>query len=305
LLEVERNAAKFFATESALYYVSGYLGNAILLRGLREDYDVIFYDKESHYSVLDGIATADKPAVAFAHRDADDLKTQVARHLKPTERPMVICDGVFPVSGGLSPIPEYVDVLQKYDDFTICVDDAHATGVIGELGHGCYEHLGLSGPRLYSSGTLSKALGGHGGIIAGDASLIERLKNKSKIPNGSSSPPTPAAAASAKALEILRDTPELRKRLWDNTLYAKSRFRELGFDVNDTPVPIICLSSKKANLETLPDKLLDKGIAISRYYAGGHAYSSVPAGGAVRIAIFSDHTRQQIDRLVQEIGTLI
>lgn len=305
LLEVERNAADFFAAESALYYVSGYLGNAILLQGLRDDYDVIYYDKESHYSVLDGIASADKPSVAFAHCDAGDLKSQVARHLKPSERPLVICDGVFPVSGELPPIPDYIDVLEKYDGFTICVDDAHVTGVIGELGRGCFEYLGLSNSRLFSSGTLSKALGSHGGIIAGDTHLIERLKSQSRMPFASSSPPTPAAAASAKALEILRETPELRKRLWDNTRYAKGRFRELGFDLNRTPVPIICLSSKNVGLETLPSRLLDKGIAISRYYAGGDAYSSVPEGGAVRIAIFSDHTKQQIDRLVEEIGTLV
>jgi len=305
LLEVERNAAKFFATESALYYVSGYLGNTILIQGLRDSYDVIFYDSESHYSVLDGIALADKPAIAFAHRDACDFKSQVSRHLKPTQRPLLISDGVFPISGEVAPIPEYVDVLRKYDEFTICVDDAHATGVIGEMGRGVFEYLGISGSRLFSSGTLSKALGGHGGIIAGNADLIKRLKSQSKIPFASSSPPTPAAAASAKALELLQETPELRKRLWDNTLYAKGRFRELGFDVNHTPVPIICLSSTNVDLKRLPRRLLDNGIAISRYYAGGDAYSSVPAGGAVRIAIFSEHTKQQIDRLVEEIGALV
>jgi len=305
LLDVERNAAKFLGAESALYYVSGYLGNTVLLQGLRDDYDVIFYDRESHYSVLDAIAVAGKPAVAFSHRDADDLKTQVARHLKPSQRPVVICDGVFPVSGELSPIPEYVEVLEAYDEFTICVDDAHATGVIGEQGRGCYEHFGLSGSRLYSSGTLSKALGGHGGIIAGDTSLIERLKEQSTIPNGSSSPPTPAAAASAKALEMLQENPELRTRLWDNTIYAKGRLRDLGFGLNQTPVPIICLSSKNVDLATLPDRLLDRGIAISRFYSGGDAYSSVPEGGAVRIAIFSSHTKQQIDRLVEEMARIV
>ncbi|MBC8875224.1 MAG: pyridoxal phosphate-dependent aminotransferase family protein [Planctomycetes bacterium] len=305
LLEVERNAAKFFATESALYYVSGYLGNTILLQGLRDSYDVIFYDNESHYSVLDGIALADKPAIAFAHRDANDLTRQVARHLKPTQRPLLISDGVFPISGEIPPIPDYVDVFEQYDGSTICVDDAHATGVIGEMGRGCFEYLGASGTRLFSSGTLSKALGGHGGIIPGSADLIERLKSRSKIPFASSSPPTPAAAASARALEILQETPVLRKKLWDNTLYAKSRFRALGFDVNDTPVPIICLAGTDADLKTLPDRLLDKDIAISRFYSGGDAYSSVPEGGAVRIAIFSSHTKQQIDRLVEEIARIV
>jgi 8-amino-7-oxononanoate synthase len=305
LLEVESRAARFFAVESTLYYVSGYLGNSILLQGLRDDYDVVFVDAESHYSVLDGASLVDKPVVAFAHRSADDLKRQVARHLKPSQRPLLICDGVFPISGELSPTAAYVEVLEKYDEYTICVDDAHATGVIGEQGRGSFEYLGLSGERLYSSGTLSKALGGHGGIIAGDRSLIERLKSNSKVPFASSSPPTAAAAATAKALEILHENPQLRERLWDNATYAKSKLRDLGFDLNPTPVPIICLSSGSVDLETLPRELLARGIAVSRFYPGAECYSSVPEGGAVRIAIFSTPTKEQIDRLANEIRALV
>lgn len=305
LLEVEARAATFFGAESALYYVSGYLGNTILLQGLRDDYDVVFVDRGSHDSVLDATRLAGKPVVAFRHRDADDLKRQLAEHVKPRERPALISDGIFPVSGELSPIPDYVDVLEKYQEFTICVDDAHATGVIGEKGRGCFEHLGVSGPRLYSSGTTSKALGGYGGIIAGSTNLIDRLKRGSRIPSASSSPPTPAAAAAAKAMEILEADPQLRERLWDNATYTKRKLRALGFDVNDTPVPIICLSGGSADLETLPGRLLERGIAVSRFYSGPESYSSVPEGGAVRIAVFSSHTKEQIDRLVEEIGSWV
>ncbi|MBN1854496.1 MAG: pyridoxal phosphate-dependent aminotransferase family protein [Pirellulales bacterium] len=305
LLEVECNAAKFFASESALYYVSGYLGNAILLQGLRDDYDIIFYDQESHFSVRDGIAVSGKTAIPFSHKDADDLKKQMALHLKPSQRPLLICDGIFPISGEISPVDDYLDVLAPYDAFTICVDDAHATGVIGEKGRGTYEYLGLTGPHLYSSGTLSKALGGYGGIIAGKTQWIERLKSNSIIPFAASPPPTPAAAASAKGLEILHANPQLRKKLWDNVHYVKGKLRALGLDMKDTPVPIICLSSAKINIEQLPARLLDRGIAVSRFYSGGQSYSSVPKGGAVRIAIFSSHTTEQLDRLAFEIGNLM
>jgi glycine C-acetyltransferase/8-amino-7-oxononanoate synthase len=305
LLEVEARAAEFFAAESALYYVSGYLGNSILLQGLRDDYDVVFVDRQSHYSVLDGVSLVGKPVVAFAHRDADDLKTQLAQRLQPPQRPLLISDGVFPISGEVPPIAEYVEVLERYPGFTVCVDDAHATGVIGENGRGSLEYLGLAGPQLHSSGTLSKALGAHGGIIAGNTSLIERLKRGSRMPSASSSPPTPAAAAAAEALEIVRENPRLRERLWGNAIYAKGKLRELGFDVNRTPVPIICLSSKHVDLGALPGRLLDRGIAVSRYYSGAESYSSVPEGGAVRIAVFSTHTKEQIDRLAAEIAALV
>jgi len=305
LLSVEQNAAKFFETEDTLYYASGYLGNSILLQGLSDDYDIIFLDAESHYSIRDGAAIADKPVFPFAHCDAGDLRSQLRKHLGPDQRPLVICDGVFAVSGKIAPIPAYFSVLERYDPFIICVDDAHAIGVIGQKGHGTFEYHGLSDPRLYSSGTLSKALGGYGGIIAADKALRRKLVSKSRMVCASSAPPTPAAAATAKALEILYNHPELRRELWDNVAYAKSSLRALGFEIDETPVPIICLSSKTAKLETLPRDLLSRGIAVSRWYAGSKAYSGVPANGAIRIAIFATHSREQIDRLTNEIKELL
>lgn len=303
LLEVEERAANFFEKESALYYVSGYLGNSILLQGLRDKYDIIYADQESHYSVMDGASMARKPVVTFAHLDAEDLRAKIQQSLKPSQRPLVICDGIFPVSGEISPIPEYLNVLEEFDRPLICVDDAHATGVIGEKGQGTFEYFGLEGENLYSSCTLSKALGGHGGIIAGDKEFIETLKNLSNIPYSSSAVPTPAAAATAKALEILTEKPEMRKNLWEKVFYTKKSLLHLGLKVNDTPVPIICLDIKGTNLESLQKELFSRNIAV--LYVPGGAYSSVPESGAIRIAIFSNHSKSQIDRLVEEMSNLI
>lgn len=303
LLEVEQRAAKFFEKESALYYVSGYLGNSILLQGLRDLYDIIFADQESHYSVMDGASMSRKSVITFAHLDAEDLRAKIHQSLEPSHRPLVICDGIFPVSGEISPIPEYLEAIEEFKGSLICVDDAHATGVIGEKGQGTFEYFGLKGKYFYFSGTLSKAFGGHGGIIAGDKEFIESLRNLSNIPYSSSAVPTPAAAATAKALEILSERPEMRRKLWENVFYAKKSFRDLGLKVNDTPVPIICLDIKGANLESLQRELFDKGIAV--LYVPGGAYSSVPETGAIRIAIFSNHSREQIDRLVEEMRKLL
>lgn len=301
LLAVERNAAKFFETESALYYSSGYMGNSILLQGLSDDYDMIFMDKDSHYSIRDGASIIGKPVVPFIHCDADDLEAQLRKHLGPAQRPLVISDGVFPISGRIAPIPDYLKILQSYDPFLICVDDAHVTGVIGKKGHGTFEYYGISDSRLFSCGTLSKALGGYGGIIAGDEALRNKLIKKSHMVFSSSPPPTPIAAASAKALDILTHHPELRHQLWDNVAHAKKGLRTLGFQIDKTPVPIICLSSETISLERLPQELLSKSLAISRWYANSQAYSSVPPNGALRIAIFATHSREQIDRLIDAI----
>lgn len=306
LPEVVKNACKLFDSENALYFVSGFLGNSILLDGLRDRYDIVFVDEESHYSVLHAASISQKPVVKFRYMDVDDFKNKVRENIKPSQRPLLICDGIFPISGDISPIPEYKMVLDQYENPIICVDDAHATGVIGEKGKGTYEYFGVQGDRLYSSGTLSKALGGHGGLICGSKELINRLNEKSNIHHAGSPAPIPAAAATAKALEILIKNPGLRKQLWDNVSYAKQSFRELGFDMNDSPVPIICLhakSKKEINFESLQLELFEKELAVTYLPAG--RYTSVPAGGAIRISIFSSHTREQIDRLVTTIKKLI
>lgn len=247
---------------------------------------------------------AGKPLVTFAHRNSADLALQLKTHLKPGQRPLLISDGVFPVSGELAPLAEYDKILSNYPDSILCVDDAHAYAVLGKNGRGSLEYWGIQGPRRYSCGTLSKAVGGHGGIITGTAECIQQLKTHIKIPLGSSTVPVPAAAAAAAGLEILSNNPQMRQQLWDNVAYAKSAFRELGFDsIPDTPVPIISLSHKDKNLSDIQTKLFEQDIVVQ--YSAAGAYTSVPEGGAIRIAIFSGHSTSQIDRLVQAIGLLV
>jgi len=237
-------------------------------------------------------------------RSPEDLNDKLEEHLQPFQRPIIVCDGIFPISGEMSPLPQYKEILDKYEDSIICVDDAHATGVIGEKGHGACEYFGIRKGKLISSGTLSKAMGGHGGIIFGTEELIIQLKRKSTLANACSSVPIPAAAANATALDILHHNPGMRKQLWDNVFYAKNRMREIGFDVNNTPVPIICLNMGRGmKAEQLQEYLFTKNIAVT--YVPEGAYTSVPKGGAVRISIFSAHSREQIDHLVDEIKSAV
>jgi len=301
LLGLEEAAARFFQQEAALYYVSGYLGNMILLRGLADEYDAIFMDESSHYSVTDAVALTGKPCYRFAHRSADDLKAQLAAHLKPAQRPLVISDGIFPITGEVAPVNDYLEVLADYDGYRVCVDDAHALGAIGEQGRGTYEYLGLErGENLYCCGTLSKAFGGHGGIITGPAEFIEGLRRDSSIYRASSGVPNPAAAASTRALEIVGRSPELRRRLWDNVALLKDELCRMGFQLPDNPVPIVLLHSMPGtDLKGLAEALFAKDIVVS--HRNEQAYTGVPAGGAIRIAVFATHTREQILRLSREI----
>lgn len=304
LLDVERSATKFFETESSLYFASGYLGNSILLKGLEDDYDVIFADEESHYSCFDGAAITGKPLIRFRHLDAEDLKRKLRYHLKPFKRPAVVSDGIFPVSGEIPPLPDYIEVLKRYDGHVLCIDDAHAVGVLGEKGQGTFEYFGIKGEGMHFSGTLSKAVGGFGGIIPGSEILVEKMTKKSKIPFSSSPLPPAAAAATAKAIELLMENPGWRKKLWENVIHAKEGLMSLGFPLDSSHVPIICLRAPAGvDLRRVERALYSEGIVVFYFEEG--AYSGVPEGGVIRIAIFSTHTKEQIDRLIQILKIIL
>lgn len=303
--EVEEAAAAYWEAERAVYYVTAYLGNAVLAQGLAGEYDRIFVDEAGHYSVWDGARTAGAPLHPFRHLDPADLADQLRRHLKPGERPLVFSDGVFPISGEIAPVPAYLDALAPYDGALLCLDDAHATGVLGAHGRGTIEHWGAdgrTGPRLYAAHTLSKALGSHGGVIAGDAALIERLNARARALVATSPSPLPAAGAAAWALRFMRTDTELRSRLRANVAAARAGLRRLGWPLPDSPVPILCLRARPGvDLGRLRDELFARDICVAHVTS----YSSTPPGGALRIAIFATHTPEQIERLISEIARLL
>lgn len=301
---VESAAASFCAAEAALYTVSAYLGSGLLLAGLRGQYDRIFVDSQAHFSVREGVAAANLPWHTFAHRDPDSLADVLRRELRAPERPIVLTDGLFPISGEIAPAAAYVDVLAPYDGARLCLDDAHAFGVLGAHGRGVVEHFGIahSVVPIHTTATLSKALGGHGGVIAGERAFIEMLWRNAPALAGSSPPPIPAAAASAWALDHVRAHPELLERLRANVQRARAGLGRLGWPLADSPVPILCLGARPGlDLARLQAELFARDLCVAHVTR----YSSTPAGGALRVAIFATHTDAQIDRLLDELGRLL
>jgi len=306
LLEVVERASAFLGTPSATYLISGYLAGMVLLQGLSDDYDAVFVDERSHYSVFDGIAASKKPVVRFRHRDVDDLSAKLADNVTAGQRPLVLSDGVFPTTGAIAPLQGYAEALSPYDNALLCVDDSHAIGVIGEHGRGTFEYLGLRGPGLYLVGTLSKAVGGVGGVVPGTAALMEKIGRHSHVPIGASPASVAAAAAAAMGLRILSEHPEMRKKLWDNVARVRAGLRKLGLDVDASPVPIVSIRSAgdpDLDVKRLQQELYKKHILIARFDA--HGYSDAPDGESLRIAVFSTHTESQIDRLVESIAGLL
>ena len=356
-LLLERGAAEFFGCEASFYFSAGYACNRILLRAVESDFDAIFLDEHSHYSVLEAAAQSGRPTFRFGHRNGADLADNLRRHLQPGRRPLVMTDGVFSVRGTIAPVADYCDVLGNYAGAGLLVDDAHGVGVLGDRGRGTLEHFGLfdgnvnaevsrfgpSSPhaqplsqrergdesgvplfgrssescnsltgtaceqavghtdercRLFLCATLSKGLGGFGGIIPGSERFIERVRKASHWYDGATAPPAPVTAAAARALELIRANPDLRTRLWSNVRLLKDGLRAMGFDVDDTPVPIICLAVGNAeNMQRIQRELMVRGIAVA-YMA---AYSGLSVAGGLRIAVFATHTETMIQQLLDEL----
>ncbi len=258
---------------------------------------------------------AQRPVFSFRHADPEDLRANIERSLKSGQRPLVMSDGVFAARGRIAPVTEYVEVLREYAGATLLLDDAHALGVLGPNGRGTFEHAclydkvngeiagsSLSAPCLLLCGTLSKAIGGYGGIIPGSRQVLEWLKKASHWYDGASAPPSPVAAATAGALELVIANPDLRARLRSNVRLLREGLRQMGLDVEDSPVPIACLVLGSAdNMRRIQGGLQERGI-LTVYMA---AYSGLGPEGALRLAVFATHTEAMIRELLDALRRLV
>jgi len=299
--ELEREAAAFFGAQHTLHLPTGYLGAAALVQASGAQFEQIFIDNDAHFSLWDAAHLSNLPITPFAHRQPAALTAALRRELRPGERPLLLSDGVFPISGEIAPLPDYLQIIAAYDG-QIILDDAHAAGVLGSNGRGTLDHFAVPPGLCRATATLAKALGGHGGLLWGERAWLERIERASRICAGASPAPLVSAAASARALAIARAQPMLRQRLWHNVAALKRGLRGLGWQLDDTPVPIICLRAERGvSLERLRAGLYQRGIAVELE----RAYPSAPPGGGLRIAVFATHSAEQLERLVQAVGEMI
>jgi 7-keto-8-aminopelargonate synthetase-like enzyme len=312
-LEVERLAAELFGMAGAFYFASGYVGNHILIQAVADRADVVLADESAHFSLAEAGRLLGCPVASFRHRDADDLRQKLRQRVGRDERPLVLTDGVFSLTGAVAPLDEYAEVLRDYSTATLLVDDAHGLCTIGRDGRGSLEQLGLwgeevnadparDGVRVYVCGTLSKAVGGFGGIVPGSPALLDRVRQTSHYYEGASAPMSAAAGATAKALEIVLRQPQLRRRLAVNARRLREGLRALGLAVDDWPTPIIGLEiGSGTNMRRIHDALRLAGTIVP-YFA---AYCGAGPAGRLRIAVFATHSEEMLDRLLDELRRVL
>lgn len=289
-IELEKRLAKFKGAEDVITFQSGFAANLGTISALVGKEDVIFSDKLNHASIIDGSRLSGARIVPYEHNDPAALDTAIQENAGSYRRALIVTDGVFSMDGDIAPLPALYEVAKKYD-IMLMVDDAHGEGVLGKGGRGIVDHFGLHGKIEIEIGTLSKAFGVVGGLVAGNKVIIEWLRQRGRPFLFSSAVPAPDVAACIAAVELLESSTELVDKLWDNAKYFKIEMKKLGFDTGVSETPITPVMLGEAQLaQQFSRELFENGV-----FAMSIGFPTVAKGKArIRVMISASHDRDDL-----------
>lgn len=236
--QLEKELAEFVHKEDACLLNYGYQGMVSIIDALCNRHDVIVYDAESHACIIDGLRLHAGHRFVFKHNDLEDFEKQMQRAETLVEKQnaggiLVITEGVFGMAGDQGKLKEILALKDKYE-FRILVDDAHGFGTLGETGAGAGEAQGVQDDiDLYFS-TFAKSMASIGAFVAGDRQIIDYIRYNIRSQIFAKSLPMPFVIGNLKRLEMLRNLPDMRKKLWDNALKLQNGLKERGFDIGHT-----------------------------------------------------------------------
>ncbi len=291
-VELEKRLAQFKGVEAAITFQSGFTANLATIPALVGKEDVIFSDRLNHASIIDGCRLSGAKIVAYEHNDVKSLEEQIQANLSQFRRALIVTDGVFSMDGDIAPLPDIYEVAKKYD-ILLMVDDAHGEGVLGNGGRGIVDHFGLHGKVDVEVGTMSKAFGVMGGIVAGNAVIVDWLRQRGRPFLFSSAMTVPDAAACLAAVDLLEDSTQLVDKLWSNAKYFKAEMKTLGFNTGVTETPITPVMLGEAPLaQQFSRELFDAGV-----FAMALGFPTVPQGKArIRVMISAAHAKDDLDK---------
>lgn len=299
---LEARLAAFKGTEAALVFNTGYMANIGTISALTGRNDVIFSDELNHASIIDGCRLSKARTVIFRHSNLEHLEQCLAETACSGQR-LIVVDGVFSMDGDIAPLQEIVKLAKTYQALTM-VDDAHATGILGQ-GRGTAAHFGLEGQIDIQLGTLSKALAAEGGYVAGSRQLIEYLVNaaRSFIFSTALAPATVAAALAA--LEVIASQPGLMEKLSQNSRFMRSRLSAAGLQVTDGITPIIPVIVGNAGIAIkLAEEMRQAGLIMTAIRP-----PTVPKGQSrLRITVSAAHNQDELslamDKMIAAVNRL-
>lgn len=305
-VELERRLAAFKQAPACLTFQSGFTANLATIPALVGKGDVIFSDELNHASIIDGSRLSRAQVVRYAHNDVEDLRRQIEATTAYRRR-LIITDGVFSMDGDIAPLDRICAVAEEHG-IMLMVDDAHGEGVLGKGGRGIVDHFGLHGRVDVEVGTLSKAFGVVGGLVAGKQIIIDWLRQRGRPFLFSSAMTVPDVAACIEAVNVLQASSELVDRLWTNANFFKGGMQELGFDTGHTQTPIVPVMLGEAPLaQKFSRRLFDEGV-----FAMAIGYPTVPQGKArIRVMNSAAHSHDDLElaldafsRVGRELGLI-
>ena len=258
--ELERRIARFKRREAALFYMSGFAGNAGLIPQLAGEGDAVLTDELNHGSIIDGVRLTKAQRIIYRHSDMGDLERALKEADGWAKKILVISDGVFSMDGDIAPVDQIANLSEAFGAM-VFIDDAHGEGVLGEGGRGVASHFHVEEKIQVELGTFSKALGVVGGYVAGSNDLRNYALNKSRTWLLSGSHPPAVAAACTAAIDVLETEPRHVKKLWSNTKYFKKQLVSLGFDIGKSATPITpVMLGDSAIAKRFSNRLFEEGV---------------------------------------------
>jgi 8-amino-7-oxononanoate synthase len=301
--QLEQRIASFKGTEAALLFTSGYAANLGAIPVLVKKGDVVYTDKLNHASLIDGCRLSRAEVRIFPHRDTTALRRMLAADTG-FRRKMIVVDSVFSMDGDLFPLDELAEVAEETGAWTY-VDDAHATGVLGENGSGSVEHFGVEGRIDIVMGTLGKALGTSGAFIAGSKTLVEFLLNRARSFIFTTASPPAIAAATIEAIRIAEAEPWRREKLRANAERLRSALSEFlpehCFASSSSPhiLPVIVGSSARA--VQVGTELQNRGFIVGVV----RPPTVLPGTSRLRISSSAAHTEGQVDAFARHLTQIL
>jgi glycine C-acetyltransferase len=291
-LELERRLAAFKGVEAAITFQSGFNANTATIPALVGKEDAIFSDELNHASIIDGARLSGAKIIRYSHADPADLDAKIREAQGTYRRALIVSDGVFSMDGDIAPLDKIYEVAAAHD-ILLMVDDAHGEGVMGRGGRGIVDHFHLHGKVDIEVGTISKAFGVVGGVVAGNAVIVEWLRQRGRPFLFSSAVTLPDVAATIAALDILEESTELVDRLWENARYFKAEMKNLGFNTGQSVTPITPVMLGEAPLaQQFSRELFNEGV-----FAMPIGFPTVPQGKArIRVMISAAHTKDDLDQ---------
>ncbi len=286
---LEESLAEFNGSEACVLFGSGYLANMGTIAALAGEGDVVFSDELNHASLIDGCRVSKARTFVYPHGDLDQLEWGLRE--AAGRGALIVTDGVFSMDGDIAPLPEIVELAQRYD-VRVMVDEAHATGAVGPGGRGAVADAGLTDEVDIVVGTLGKALGSYGAYVCCDRTMAKYLVNTARTLVYSTALPPPAVAGGLAALELLCEQPQRVDRLRRNARVMADTLARAGVTLPaaaETQITPLVVGDAEETME-ICEQLLSEGI-----FSQAIRPPTVPDGTArLRLTVMASHTKSEL-----------